>query len=139
MEVAKKMGYKKLGIATCAGLIQESKTLAKIFRLHDFEAYGVICKVGAIEKTEVGIPEKCMGIGPSMCNPIMQAKRLNEAKTDFNIIMGLCVGHDSLFCKFSDAFCTTLIAKDRVLGHNPVASLYLTGSYYKRLATEPEE
>jgi len=45
-------------------------------------------------------------------------------KTDFNILVGLCVGHDSLFFKYSEAFTTVLIAKDRVLGHNPAAALY---------------
>ena len=37
----------------------------------------------------------------SMCNPIFQAKMLNEAKTDLNVVVGLCVGHDSLFYKYS--------------------------------------
>jgi len=68
-----------------------------------------------------------------MCNPILQALLLNEEKTDFNIIVGLCVGHDSLFMKYSDALTTTLIAKDRVLGHNPAAALYLSESYYTKV------
>ena len=68
-----------------------------------------------------------------MCNPIHQAKRLNAEHTDLNIVMGLCVGHDSLFYKYSDALVTTLVTKDRVLGHNPVAALYTANSYYKRL------
>ncbi len=136
MAFAKKLGYQKLGIATCAGLIQEAKTLARILRKHGFEVYGAICKVGAVEKTEIGIPERCMQIGPSMCNPILQAKKLNEAGTDLNIVVGLCVGHDSLFYKYSNALCTTMITKDRVLGHNPAAALYLTGCYYKRLLQE---
>ena len=68
-----------------------------------------------------------------MCNPILQAKLLNEAGTDLNVVMGLCVGHDSLFYKYSDALVTTLVTKDRVLGHNPVAALYQANAYYKRL------
>jgi uncharacterized metal-binding protein len=48
-------------------------------------------------------------------------------------MVGLCVGHDSLFLKYSKAFTTVLIAKDRVLAHNPVGALYTTGSYYARL------
>ena len=56
-----------------------------------------------------------------------------KEKTDFNILVGLCVGHDSLFFKYSEALTTVLIAKDRVLGHNPAAALYTTGSYYARL------
>ena len=49
------------------------------------------------------------------------------------MVMGLCVGHDSLFYKYSDALVTTLVTKDRVLGHNPVAALYQANAYYKRL------
>ena len=97
---AKKINAKKLGIATCVGLLRESKTLAKILRNHGFEVYGVACKVGAIPKTSVGIDQKCEELGVSMCNPIMQAKLLNQAETDLNLVMGLCVGHDSLFYKY---------------------------------------
>ena len=132
-EFAKKMGYKKLGIATCAGLIKESGIVAKILRNKGFEVYGAACKVGAQKKVSVGIDPSCEVVGCNMCNPILQALLLNEEKTDFNIIIGLCVGHDSLFMKYSDALTTTLIAKDRVLGHNPAAALYLSDSYYTRV------
>lgn len=130
---AKKINAKKLGIATCVGLLRESKTLAKILRNHGFEVYGVACKVGAIPKTSVGIDQKCEELGVSMCNPIMQAKLLNQAETDLNLVMGLCVGHDSLFYKYSEALTTTVVTKDRVLGHNPAAALYTAESYYKKL------
>ena len=133
MAYARRMGMKKLGIATCVGLIRESQTLATILRAHDFEVYGVACKVGVQKKQSVGIPEKCDGLGGNMCNPILQAKLLNKEKTELNIVMGLCVGHDSLFYKYSDALVTTLVAKDRVLGHNPVAALYTADFYYKKL------
>lgn len=133
MEFARKIGARKLGIATCVGLLKESRTLASILRAHGFEVYGVACKAGAQKKTSVGIPEKCNGIGENMCNPILQAKLLNKEKTDLNIVMGLCVGHDSLFYKYSDALVTTAVAKDRVLGHNPVAALYTADSYYAKL------
>ena len=68
-----------------------------------------------------------------MCNPVMQAKILNKEKTDMNIVMGLCVGHDSLFYKYSEALVTTLVAKDRVMGHNPAAALYTSESSYGKL------
>lgn len=68
-----------------------------------------------------------------MCNPILQAQMLNKEHTDINIVMGLCVGHDSLFYKYADALTTTLVTKDRVLGHNPVAALNTVDSYYKKL------
>lgn len=136
VEFAKRMGYHKIGIATCVGLIAESRTLAKILRKNGFEVFGIACKAGAIDKTAVGIDEKCRAVGCNMCNPIYQAKRLNAEKTELNIVMGLCVGHDSLFYKYAEAPTTTLVTKDRVLGHNPVAALYCSGSYYSKLLDE---
>ncbi len=52
------------------------------------------------------------------------------------------MGHDSLFFKYSEAMTTVLVAKDRVTGHNPVAALYTSSTYYARLmrpGIEPEE
>ena len=66
-----------------------------------------------------------------MCNPIAQALLLNEQHTQFNLALGLCVGHDALFCKYSDALVTTLAAKDRVLGHNPLAAVYCAEGYFQ--------
>lgn len=67
-----------------------------------------------------------------MCNPISQAKLLNLHGTQFNVLVGLCVGHDSMFYKYSDALVTTLIAKDRVLAHNPAGAVYCSEGYYKK-------
>lgn len=133
MAFAEKIGAKKIGIATCVGLLRESRTLASILRAHGFEVFGVACKAGAQKKTSVGIPERCNKVGENMCNPILQAKMLNEAKTDLNVVVGLCVGHDSLFYKYSEALTTTAVTKDRVLGHNPAAALYTADSYYSKL------
>ena len=134
VEFAKRMGFNKIGIATCVGLLEESRVLARILRKHGFEVYGAACKIGSFEKKSVGVAEEDMvNTGFVMCNPIMQAEVLNESGTDFNVVMGLCVGHDSLFYKYSEALVTTLVAKDRVLAHNPVGALYQIGSYYKKL------
>lgn len=139
MEYARKMGMKKLGIATCVGLINESRKLASILHYNGFEVYGVGCKTGVQKKTDVGIPERCNAIGENMCNPILQAKILNAEKTDLNIVVGLCVGHDSLFYKYSDALVTTAVTKDRVTGHNPVAAIYGADSYFKKRFFPPKE
>ena len=142
---AKRMGYERIGIATCVGLIEESRTFAQILRKNGFQVFGAVCKVGSFDKTDVGVPEEDTKItGPVMCNPILQAKLLNQAKTDFNVVVGLCVGHDSLFYKYAEALCTTLVTKDRVLGHNPVAALYQSKAYYSKLQDQeipvyPEE
>lgn len=135
-EFAKKMGYKKLGIAFCAGLYYEAKSLTNILRAQGFEVVSVVCKTGSTPKESIGIKENekiRIGEFESMCSPIVQAIILNEENTDFNILVGLCVGHDSLFFKYSEAFTTVLISKDRVLAHNPAAALYTSGTYYARL------
>ena len=131
IEFAKRMNFHKIGIATCVGLIQETRMLAGILRKHGFEVFGMACKAGAVPKVELGIDEKCNAVGVNACNPILQAKMLNAKHTDMNIVMGLCVGHDSLFYKYSEALTTTMVVKDRVTGHNPVAALYTSQSYYK--------
>ena len=132
MEFARKIGARKIGIANCIGLIREARIFAKILRANGFEPYAVVCKVEGRAKNSVGIPEKCEEIGPAMCNPVLQARLLNKAGTDLNVVIGLCVGHDSLFYRYSDAYVTTLVTKDRVTGNNPAAALYTAESYYKK-------
>src|SRR4030042_6454223 len=135
-EFAQKMGYERLGIAFCAGLHREALSLTQILEAQGFEVISVVCKAGGTPKEQIGIKEEekiRIGEFEPMCSPIAQAMILNEEKTDFNILLGLCVGHDSLFLKHSKAYCTVLVAKDRVLGHNPCAALYTTGSYYPRM------
>lgn len=136
---AKKIGAKKIGIATCMGLIEESKIFSKILKAKGLEYYSVICKVGGIDKCEIGISDEDKvdkGEYEAICNPVAQAKILNYENTELNVIVGLCVGHDSLFIKYSEAPVTTLITKDRVLAHNPAGALYASCSYYKGLLKE---
>ncbi len=133
IEFAKKIGAKRIGIATCLGLLTEARIFAKILRSHGFSVYGAACKSGTQKKAQIGIPERCNAVGANMCNPILQAKNLNAAKTELNVLIGLCVGHDSLFYKYSDAPVTTLVSKDRVLGHNTVAVFYQADRYYKKV------
>ena len=101
-----------------------------------FVLISAICKVGRVPKEQIGIrDEQKISVGnfEAMCNPISQASILNEEKTDFNILLGLCVGHDSLFLKYAEAPCTVLAVKDRVFGHNPLAAIYNIDSYYRYL------
>jgi uncharacterized metal-binding protein len=135
-EFAKKMGFKKLGIAFCVGLAHEASLLNEILAAQGFEMVSVMCKVGCVPKEKIGVKDKekiQIGEFEAMCNSIAQAKILNEEKTELNILLGLCVGHDSLFFKYAEAYTTVLVAKDRVLGHNPIGALYTAGSYYSRL------
>jgi len=144
-EFARRMGYTKLGIGFCGGLHREAAIVERLLRKQGFEVVSVICKTGSIPKTKVGItaetmvmpgeqreftPTQLERLGDAMCNPIAQAQLLNKAGTQFNICLGLCVGHDSLFYKYCDAPVTTLVVKDRVTGHNPAAAIYCSESYF---------
>ena len=135
-EFAHKMGYRRLGMVFCAGLTAEAAKVEEILKIHGFEVVSAVCKAGRVDKREIGITddEKIqVGKDEAMCNPIFQAKILNHEKTEFNIVVGLCVGHDALFLKYAEAPCTVLVVKDRVTGHNPMAALYLSDSYYQKL------
>jgi uncharacterized metal-binding protein len=131
---AKRMGYHKLGLAFCIGLKREASTIARIMARRGFEVVGACCKMGGMPKEEMGLREE-EKLHPfhfeACCNPIAQAKILNGEGTDLNVLVGLCVGHDTLFMRFSLAPVTCLIAKDRVLGHNPAAAVYTSESYYR--------
>jgi uncharacterized metal-binding protein len=136
MDFARRMGWKRLGIAHCAGLMQEAKVARDIFVAGGFEVFTVCCKTGSIDKEKVGIrdEEKVRpGQYEAMCSPVGQAALLQKAGAEFNIVIGLCVGHDSLFFMHSKVPTTVLVAKDRVLGNNPAAALYTSHSYYRRL------
>lgn len=136
-EFARRMGFRRLGLAYCAGLQAEAAQVAKVLEAHGYEVVSVVCKVGCVPKEEIGVTDEQkvrVGEFESMCNPIAQAEILNEARTDFNIVLGLCVGHDSLFFMHARAPTTVFAVKDRVLGHNPLAVIYTLGSYYERFA-----
>lgn len=89
-------------------IMEFARIFARILRANGFEPYAVICKVEERAKTSVGIPARCEEIGPAMCNPILQARLLNKVGTDLNVVIGLCVGHNSLFYRYSDAYITRL-------------------------------
>lgn len=133
---AKRMGYRKIGIANCISFEEQAYVLSGILESHGFEVVSVACKNANIPKEELGLrdDEKIRpGTFEPMCNPIAQAALLNAHGCAFNVVMGLCVGHDSLFFRHARAPTTVLVAKDRVLGHNPIAALQLADSYYRRL------
>jgi uncharacterized metal-binding protein len=133
---ARRLGATHLGIACCVGLRREAAVVEKLARANGFSVSSVICKAGMIPKEEIGLrdEEKIRpGQFEALCNPVGQARLLAAAGTELNIVIGLCVGHDSLFFRHSEAPCTVLVAKDRVLGHNPCAAIFTAHSYYSKL------
>lgn len=136
MDFARRMGWRHLGIAHCIGLMEEARAAKDIFEAGGFEVSTACCKVGSIPKEDMGLEDSDKvrpGQFEPICSPVGQAALLAKVGTEFNVLIGLCVGHDSMFFTHSKAPVTVLVAKDRVLGHNPVAALYTSHSYYRRL------
>ena len=115
-------GVEEAGHRFLRGFLGGSKKLQELLESKGFDVHSVVCKVGGFEKEQFSIPT--MGKGDHACNPILQAMVLNQAKTELNIILGLCLGHDILFQAYSEAPTTTLVVKDRVLAHNPIGAIY---------------
>jgi uncharacterized metal-binding protein len=136
VQFSKRMGFKKIGIANCISFVDHAYVLTGILESHGFEVVSVACKNGNIPKEEIGLTD-AQKIRPggfeALCNPVAQAELLAGHGCEFNVVMGLCIGHDSLFFKHAKGLSTVLVAKDRVLGHNPIAALNLADSYYDRL------
>jgi uncharacterized protein MJ0455 len=115
---ARNAGIHKIGIAHCAALAREAAIIAE--RLGDeFEVMAVGCKVSKIPLAQI-LNDDSQGLA---CNPIGQVQELEHWGSEFNIVVGLCLGHDMLFNKYSKVPTTTLIVKDRAHKHNPMASL----------------
>jgi uncharacterized metal-binding protein len=135
-EFAKRMGYRRLGLAFCVGLMKEAGAVDALLKKHGFQVVSVLCKAGRTPKTRIDLEKKdtiFQDREEALCNPIYQARLLNREKSEFNILLGLCVGHDALFFKYAEAPTTVLAVKDRVTGHNPLAAIYLSDSYYRKL------
>jgi uncharacterized metal-binding protein len=133
IEFGKLIHARKIGIAFCAGMRDEAARIVKILEGSGFAVASVLCKCGGVDKTKLHVAKE-FKIGDPLefeasCNPVLQAQLLNSAEMDINVIVGLCLGHDMLFTMNSKAPVTTLIVKDRLLGHNPVIALY--SDYYK--------
>ena len=135
IEFGKLTNAKKIGIAFCVGMRDEAAKIADFLEGHGFTVASVLCKCGGIDKTRLNVAKEYKIGNPlrfeAGCNPVLQAELLNEAETDINVIVGLCLGHDMLFTMNSKAPVTTLIVKDRLLGHNPVIALY--SNYHKSI------
>jgi uncharacterized metal-binding protein len=120
---AKELKLQKIGFAACIAMVSELDLLVRLFTKEGFEVYTACCQIGGIDATERGVPD-VQGYSASWCHSIAQAKILNKERTELNFIVGLCMGHDILFCSYSDAPVSVLIVKDRVTGNNPAAALY---------------
>lgn len=118
IEYCREAGIKKIGIAHCTAFNTEAQQLDTILAANGFTIDKVNCKLGRIPFTDL-VPDY-KGIS---CNPAGQANYLAEKKTELNIMMGLCLGHDMIFNSKSEAPVTPLIVKDRKLKHHTLQVL----------------
>jgi len=143
IQYARNRGYKKLGIAFCVGLSEEAEKLTNLLFNEKFDVISVCCMCGAMSSDDVNLPDddKIMpGYRQPMCNPIGQAAILEAEGVDLHILLGLCVGDDTLFIKHAKAPVTVFAVKDRVLAHNPLGALYTSKHIYTRINTRrPKE
>ena len=137
VEFAARMGYKRLGLAFCAGLAAEAEAVHRILETNGFQVISAICKAGGVPKSSLGLEQSehidRQAEEETMCHPVLQAYLLEHFRSELNILLGLCVGHDSLLLQHVRAPCTVLAVKDRLLGHAPLAAVYNLSSYYRYL------
>lgn len=135
-ELAKKLDADPVGIAFCIGLRREAGLCQRILEAQGLRVASVCCKAGATPKESLDLSDDQKirpGSFEAMCSPVAQAMVLNACGCGLNVVVGLCVGHDSIFFRYSEAPVTVLVAKDRLLCHNPAGALHLSGSYYRYL------
>jgi uncharacterized metal-binding protein len=112
-----------VGVAFCVSLLRESQELARQLQAEGLETELVCCRVGAVDQNAIGLPKAHPDRFAAICNPVAQARLLNERKVDIVAQVGLCVGHDLVLQEECQAPVTTLVVKDRALDHHTVAAL----------------
>lgn len=129
------MNYRKIGVAYCVDLNEPARILVGVLRRF-FEVFPVCCKIGGLSVPDPGLSAGGVGGSTIACNPLGQAEMLNSLAPDLNVVVGLCVGVDSVFVRASRAPVTTLFVKDKSLANNPIGALY-SDYYLKEAATPP--
>jgi uncharacterized metal-binding protein len=119
IEFAGLQEYKNIGIAYCFSMEQEAVKLKDKLKAAGIKVLSFRCTVNGIKESEIS-DNMTGGVN---CNPLGQAKAVNESSADLVIEMGLCLGHDILFHQHLKKPFTVLAVKDRVYAHNPLRAL----------------
>jgi uncharacterized metal-binding protein len=119
IEYALEAKIKRIGIANCTTFNKEAEMLAEELAQAGFEVETVNCKFGRVPFNDL-----LEGYKGTSCNPVGQAKYLENKNTELNIMMGLCVGHDILFNSKSKAPVTPLLVKDRKRAHHTLGHFH---------------
>lgn len=132
VKFVQEMGCTTIGIAFCVGLANETKYIVQYLQKF-FTVHSVCCKVCGVDKKTFELEQIQADRFESMCNPAVQAKILHDSGTELNFTVGLCVGHDMIFNRHSSVPVSALVAKDRLLSHNPLGAVYAGYWRNKRL------
>ncbi len=123
IEFSRELKLTKIGFASCVALSCEAGLIAELFIGAGFQVTCAGCQIGRISPKDRGVTLESDDFRGYYCNPIAQAGILNNAGTELNFMLGLCLGHDIIFTRHSKAPVSTLIVKDRLTGHNPAVAL----------------
>jgi uncharacterized metal-binding protein/predicted Fe-Mo cluster-binding NifX family protein len=120
---ALEMGYRKVGVAFCVDLQEPAAILTGVLRRF-FDVVPVCCRVAGIVPPGGATNADHAPSGETLCDPRGMAWVLNDAKTDLNVLVGVCVGADCVFNREGKAPVTTLFVKDKSLANNPIGAVY---------------
>lgn len=127
------LGLQRVGLAYCVDLRDAAEVVAGVLR-GVVEVVPVCCAV----RRPSSLGESPPPAPPSRCNPALQAAVLNQAETQLNVAVGLCLGADTVFAAASRAPVTTLVVRDPPLAHNPLAALY-SDHYLRQCCAAPDD
>ncbi len=120
LEFSHSAGFKRIGVACCAKFLPQAQLVAAKAREFGFESMVAACKLGSIHFDDFDLVKDSDWI---LCNPLAQAYGLNDFGSDINVTLGLCMGHDILFGKYSDVYVTNLVTKEWISEDAPLKTL----------------
>jgi uncharacterized metal-binding protein len=120
LEFSASQGYNHLGLAYCYGMLSDARLISDHIRKAGFKVSAVSCTTGGLAQDQVN---NASSIHKVSCNPLGQAMQLNAEKTQLNLAVGLCLGHDMILQNQLEAPVTTLVVKDRTSEHNPIQAI----------------
>lgn len=118
LDFIKVSGFNRIGVANCASMQKYADKLADILKSAGLSVSAVNCKESGLCGENV-----CTELTGPCCDPIFQADYLNTQGTEFNINVGLCLGHGLIFQKHSKAPVTTFVVKDAATSHKSIENL----------------
>lgn len=138
VDFARALGEGRIGIASCLRYIEDARFLRGLLRAEGFDAPVVLCKVGGWTVRDVGVDRDTDWI---VCNPAGQALILNKLGCGVQLTLGLCMGHEMIFNKYSTGYVTNLYVKEKISEERPrdTVRAMMRGEYVCRFHRFGEE